>query len=59
MIGELGRALMFTVVVVGLFSGSASAEPDVCSVVTGAKLIAQDDKNTFIGEITNQLLAPA
>lgn len=26
---------------------------EVCSIVSGAKLIAQDDKNTYLGEITN------
>lgn len=35
-----------------LISGAGHAN-EVCSIVSGAKLIAQDDENTYLGEITN------
>lgn len=35
-----------------LIASHANAE-EVCDIVKGARLIAQDDKNTFLGKITN------
>lgn len=35
------------------FIVSTAQANEVCSVVSGAKLIAQDDKNTYIGVISN------
>lgn len=35
-----------------LFAPQANAE-DVCGIVKGSVLIAQDDKNTYLGKITN------
>ena len=35
-----------------LVAGSVQAN-QVCSIVSGARLIAQDDENTYLGEITN------
>lgn len=35
------------------FTASTAQANEVCSVVSGAKLIAQDDENTYIGVITN------
>ena len=42
------QLLLFVLLIVG----TAHAN-EVCPVVNGAKLIAQDDKNTYIGEIKN------
>ena len=36
----------------GALLSQASAE-EVCEIVRGAVLLAQDDKNTFLGKITN------
>lgn len=43
------RQLLFCVL---MFVGNANAN-DVCLIVSGAKLIAQDDKTTFLGEISD------
>ncbi|MQY51337.1 hypothetical protein [Rhodocyclus gracilis] len=40
------------VVLVFLIASSAHAE-EVCEIVKGAVLIAQDDKNTYLGKIAN------
>ena len=36
-----------------LFFVSTAQAEEVCSIVSGAKLLAQDDKNTYLGNITN------
>lgn len=43
------RHLLFCIF---MMVGSAHAN-EVCPIVSGAKLIAQDDKNTYLGEISN------
>jgi len=43
------RQLLFCVL---MFVGNAHAS-HVCLIVSGAKLIAQDDKKTFLGEISD------
>jgi len=35
------------------FASTATAAEEVCYVVKGAVIIAQDDQNTFLGKITN------
>jgi len=40
------------ILILSLIASLANAE-EVCEVVRGAKLIAQDDKNTYLGKITN------
>ncbi|MCR6496758.1 hypothetical protein LJB71_11425 [Thermomonas sp. S9] len=44
---------IFLLAIAQLFPASASAGEEVCSVVSGAAIIAQDDENTFLGKITN------
>lgn len=44
--------MRYTLLTLVLVAGSVQAN-EVCSVVRGAKLIAQDDKNTYLGLITN------
>lgn len=48
------RAMKFiaTIALIFLLTPLAKAE-DVCRILKGAVLIAQDDKNTFLGKITN------
>lgn len=41
-----------TIVLFLLLASHANAE-EVCDIVKGAALIAQDDKNTYLGKITN------
>lgn len=41
-----------TIAIIFLLAPLAKAE-EVCDIVKGAALIAQDDKNTFLGKITN------
>lgn len=36
-----------------MFMTAAAHGNEVCSIVSGAKLIAQDDENTYLGEIKN------
>ena len=43
---------LFTALVLLLTSAGALAN-DLCEVVKGAVLIAQDEKNTYLGKITN------
>ena len=44
---------IFLLVIVQLFPAATLAGEEVCSIVTGAVIIAQDDENTFLGKITN------
>ncbi|HQS01905.1 MAG: hypothetical protein B7Y07_00810 [Halothiobacillus sp. 24-54-40] len=44
---------IFLLAIAQLFPAAVSAGEDVCSVVSGAVIIAQDDENTFLGKITN------
>lgn len=46
------KLLPLTLTVLCLASTAAQGE-EVCNIVKGAVLIAQDDKNTFLGKITN------
>lgn len=39
-----------TLLLLGAFSASAN---EVCDIVRGAKVIAQDSKNTYLGEVAN------
>lgn len=42
--------LISNLLLIGTFSVSAN---DVCDIVRGAKVIAQDSKNTYLGEVSN------
>ncbi|UCV09598.1 hypothetical protein [Dechloromonas denitrificans] len=44
---------LFLLVTAQLFPVSGFAGEEVCSIVTGAVIIAQNDENTFLGKVTN------
>ena len=46
-------ALKYLILMLALLSGSAQAN-EMCSIVNGANLLAQNDENTYLGEITNR-----
>lgn len=37
-----------------LFGAASARANEVCTIVGGAKLVAQDDENTFLGEISDR-----
>ena len=45
--------MKYFILMLAFWSGSAQAS-EVCSIVNGAKLLAQNDENTYLGEITNR-----
>ena len=44
---------IFSLVLALIFSSPNAIAEEVCDIVKGAVLIAQDDKNTFLGKITS------
>ena len=49
-------AFTFFIVLLPLLAFAQNAQ-DVCAIVEGASLVAQDDENTFLGKITNQYVS--
>ena len=45
--------MKYLILMLALLSGSAQAN-EMCSIVNDAKLLAQNDENTYLGEITNR-----
>lgn len=50
---KLSMKYLQTITIFCLFFVSHTNAEEVCSLVQGAVLIAQDDKNTYLGKITN------
>jgi hypothetical protein len=47
------RQILIALIAAVSFSGSLAQTEQVCDIVNGSVLIAQDDENTFLGKITN------